>query len=203
MFYAGVDLGQKHDHTAIAVVEKMERWRPYGGNELDRLVVRHVERVPLGTPYPEVVARVQEIVWDDALQGQCVLVVDATGVGNPVVDMLRAARLQCEITAVTITNGNKESSNGQSWSVPKQDLIAGVQVMLEKGELKIAKGLAELGPLVQELVDMKMTRSDKGRVRMGAEGHGEHDDLVIALALAVWRAKRKGIGWGGGRLPGF
>ena len=30
-----------------------------------------------------------------------------------------------------------------------------------------------------------------GRVRMGAEGCGEHDDPVIALALACWRARRR------------
>ena len=55
------------------------------------LVLRHVERVPLGTPYPEVVERVRELVTHDELAGRCALAVDATGVGAPVVDMLRAA----------------------------------------------------------------------------------------------------------------
>jgi hypothetical protein len=26
---------------------------------------------------------------------------------------------------------------------------------------------------------------------VGADGYGEHDDLVIALALACWRARRR------------
>ena len=39
-----------------------------------------------------------------------------------------------------------------------------------------------------------------GRVRIGADGCGEHDDLVIALALACWRAKRKENGERGQRL---
>jgi len=43
-----------------------------------------------------------------------------------------------EITAVTITGGDKaaegKSSYGiQRWSVPKRDLVAGVQVLLERG----------------------------------------------------------------------
>jgi hypothetical protein len=43
-----------------------------------------------------------------------------------------------------------------------------------------------------------------GRVRMGADGAGEHDDLAIALALACWKAQRaRGISLGGGRLPGM
>jgi hypothetical protein len=37
-------------------------------------------------------------------------------------------------------------------------------------------------------------------VRIGADGYGEHDDLVIALALAVWRAKRRENGFGSQRL---
>ena len=29
-------------------------------------------------------------------------------------------------------------------------------------------------------------------LRIGADGYGQHDDLVVALALAVWRARK---GW--------
>ena len=53
MFYLGLDLGKKHDHTAIAIVEKRMH---------TTLLVRHLERVELGTPYPAVVARIGEIV---------------------------------------------------------------------------------------------------------------------------------------------
>jgi len=190
-FYVGVDLGQKHDHTAIAVVERR-----------DRLLVRHVERVALGTPYPLVVAHLREMVSRQELRGRCALAVDGTGLGGPVVDMLRGAGLGCEITAVTISAGERErKSGGLSVSVPKRDLIAGVQVALDNGDLRIARSLKELGPLVRELVDMRMTSgAGTGKVRIGADGYGEHDDLVIALALACWRAKRRENGYGRQRL---
>jgi hypothetical protein len=88
-------------------------------------------------------------------------------------------------------------------SVPKRDLIDGIQVLLEKGQLRIGK-LREAGRLAQELADVKTSVSSAGRVRMGADGSGEHDDLVIALALACWRAKRRQNDWSGtGRLPGI
>ena len=190
-FCIGVDLGQKHDHTAIAVVERRES-----------LLVRHVERVALGTPYPLVVAHLREMVDRQEVRGQCVLVVDATGSGGPVVEMLRGAGLGGEITAVTITGGEREQSRGGlSVSVPKRDLIAGVQVALDNGELRIARRLKELGALVRELVDVRMSSvTGAGRVRIGADGCGEHDDLVIALALACWRAKRREVGERGQRL---
>jgi hypothetical protein len=205
MFYIGLDLGQRRDHSAIAVVERQDLYRAYEPAVFDKLLVRWLERVPLGTPYPRVVERVREIAQHRDMAGQCRLVVDGTGVGVPVLEMLQAAKLRCEITAVTITGGERESrSGGGRTSVPKRDLIAGVQLALEKGELKIAKQLRETGALVRELMQVRMTAAlGTGKVRIGADGAGEHDDLVIALALACWRAKRREIGWQPNRLIGI
>jgi hypothetical protein len=200
MYFLGLDLGQKRDHSAVAVVERIERRRAFQGPVFDRIVVRYLERMPLGTPYPKIVERVREITQCDELRGRCALAVDATGVGAPVVDMLRAARLGCDLTAVVITGGERGAGNG---SVPKMDLMAEVLVLLEKRELKIGR-LKEAARLVRELGDVKISAAGTGRIRLGADGSGEHDDLVIALALACWRAKRRQqIGFGTQRLPGI
>jgi len=203
MFYLGLDLGQRRDHTAIAVVERRELRLGYRAPEFDGVWVRHLERVALGTPYPRVVERVREILRHRELAGRCSLVVDGTGLGGPVVDMLRGARLGCEICAVTITGGARESQVGATWNVPKRDLLSGVQLLLEQGDLKIARKLRQAGALMQELMDVNVRQTDTGRFRAGADGSGEHDDLAIALALACWRAKRQRNGGGGGRLPGI
>jgi hypothetical protein len=34
-------------------------------------------------------------------------------------------------------------------------------------------------------------RAGFSHTRIGADGYGEHDDLVIALSLACWRARRR------------
>ena len=139
----------------------------------------------MGTPYPRVVEMVREIVCAHPFAGRCAVVVDGTGVGAPVVDMLRAAELKCEITAVTITSGDRETRRGSlNVGVPKRDLISGLQLALEKGELRIARKMKEVGSLVRELMEVR----------------GEHDDLVIALALACWRARRRENGFGAERL---
>jgi hypothetical protein len=71
------------------------------------------------------------------------------------------------VNAVNITGGEKEAYSGNVWNVPKRDLMAGVQVLLEKPELKIARRLSEAGPLVMELTDVRMTAGSGGRLRMG------------------------------------
>ena len=173
MYFLGLDLGQKRDYSALVVVERVHR---------DRIDVRYIERMPLGTPYPAVVERVREIVQWDELYRDCALAVDATGVGAPVVDMLRAARLGCELTAVTITGGGKENpvAPGKTASVPKRDLMAGVEVLLEKEQLRIGRRLRESSRLSRELVSMR-----------NGKDSAEHDDLVIALSLACWRAQSR------------
>jgi hypothetical protein len=103
---------------------------------------------------------------------------------------------------LAITGGEKESQGQSGWNVPKQDLIAGVQVLLEAGQLQIAKGLPAVQALVKELMDVRAKGRESGRGRLGADGSGQHDDLVIALALACWKAKRaaKKITFGTQRL---
>ena len=198
-YLVGLDLGKSYDPSALVVIEENR----------GLLDVRYLGRAPLGTHYPRVVEWVRHVLMLDEVKGKAGLVVDGTGVGAPVVDMLRAARLGCEVTDVRITSGEREHSNGSQHlaplvHVPKRDLIAGLQVAMGNRELRISPKLADTPVLVRELMDMKMTYLDRGRVRMGADGFGEHDDLVIALALAVWRARRKGPGLnsmtGGGRL---
>ena len=186
MFYVGLDLGKKHDHSAIAIVEKTA----------GHLLVRRVERVPLGTPYERVVELVRDLVTSPALYGRCALAVDGSGVGEPVMEMFRRTGLGCEVTAVTITGGAAQTKTRSGVKVPKRDLIGIVQLALEKGELKIARRMKEAGALVKELLDVRANANGS----FGAEGTGEHDDLVIAVALACWRARRRENGFGSGRL---
>ena len=54
----GIDIGQKRDPTALAVVEG--EYRPGPDPSLPReshFLVRYLVRLPLGTPYPEVARR--------------------------------------------------------------------------------------------------------------------------------------------------
>jgi hypothetical protein len=153
------------------------------------MAVRHVERLPLGTAYMGVVERVKQIMGSPALAGDRSLTVDGTGVGAPVVEMLKGARLGCEVCEVTITGGEHANRGTDGWNVPKQDLVDGVRILLERRLLRFAKDLKHGRMLMRELMDMQHREQRSGGVRVGADGYGQHDDMVIALALACWKAK--------------
>jgi len=79
-------LGQSRDFTSVAIVERVEEtgaWdaAAFAYRKTTALRLRYLERMPLGTTYVEVAARVRELVRSGELHGRCELAVDATGVG--------------------------------------------------------------------------------------------------------------------------
>lgn len=206
-FHVGVDLGQRRDYTAIAVVEQAEVL----GAEMDRVTweypremrnsVRFLERLKLGTTYPEVVRRVRDIVLSWELYGRATVMMDATGVGAPVVDLFRGMELGCGLVPVIITGGEKATQEGGVWRVPKRELISGLEVMFQEERLRIAKKMELAGTLVKELLALEARLSRTGHESFGVWREGEHDDLVLAVALACWRVQgRMHIGMGTRRL---
>jgi hypothetical protein len=195
-YFVGLDLGQSQDFTAIAVLERAESvggWDPvmFAWRKTIALRLRHLERVPLGTPYTEVVDRVVVVTRSADLEGQCQLIADATGVGRPVMDMLRRAGLGSRrLWPVLITGGDMETYANGHYRVPKRDLIVGLQLLLQRRGLQIAKGL-KFGPvLAREMAEMRVKITASGNEQYGAWREGEHDDLVLAVALACWGARR-------------
>jgi hypothetical protein len=191
----GLYLGQSQDFTAIAIMEKAEltgEWDPaiYAHRKMAALRLRYLERIPLGTPYPEVVQRVREVTRASELCGCCHLAVDATGVGRPVVDLLRQAGLACPILPAIITGADRETSSDGYYRVPKRELIIGLQVLLQRGGLQIAAGMKLGAVLVEEMAAMRVKQTPSGHEQFGAWREGEHDDLVFAVALAHWGAKK-------------
>jgi len=194
-FIVGLDVGQSCDYTALAIVERAELRGPWNAEvwayrKMAGLRLRYLERVELGTPYPEVVERVRVITRSAELRGQCSLVVDATGVGRAIVDLLRGADLECWVLPAVITSGLDESQSKGYYHVPKKNLIVGLEVLLQRGGLRIAQGMAYGATLVEEMRQMRAKRTARGHEQYGAWREGEHDDLVFAVALAQWGAEK-------------
>ncbi len=176
-----VDLAQTHDYTAIAIIDSEK-----SGDERPLHQVRHLERLQRGTSYTQQVEHIQGIV---EAAGACDLVVDQTGVGRPVVDMLREAGLTPH--AVTITAGDNVNSAGFDYRVPKRHLVTTLQIALQSGRLKVASGLTEAKRWADELLAFQIEISASGHDTYGNDSsRSSHDDLVIATALGVWWVAR-------------
>jgi hypothetical protein len=193
-YFVGVDFGQSRDFTAIAVVERAEEKGDcdpvmFAWKKVVSLQVRYLERVPLGTLYPDVVKRVVEVARSRDLTGRCRMAVDGMGVGRSVVDLLRKGQPGCVVMAVNITSGLKQTEEGGYYGVPKRDLLVGLQVLLQRGLLRIAAGLEHGPDLVKEMEAVQVKILPSGHEQYGAWREGTHDDLVFAVALACWNAQ--------------
>src|SRR5262245_47289373 len=114
----GLDLGQATDPSALAILRESpvlgaDGWiaRDHRGEFLFGRDCVYLERFPLGTEYPGVIARVEELVRSPQLQ-RSRLVIDATGAGRPVVDLFLNTRMPVEISPLTITAGSEVREDG-------------------------------------------------------------------------------------------
>jgi hypothetical protein len=189
-YVLGLDLGQSRDPTALAVVRRLGDFGLWGEGEASEVYqVGHLERLPLGTSYPRVVSHVKFVL--SKLPRGTELVVDFTGVGRPVFDMFLDVG-GIDPIGVVITGGNTESSaDARIFSVPKINLISWVQALLHQERLKIQRELPESGALVRELSEFRVDFTASGHMTFNARS-GSHDDLLLALCIACWRAKVAG-----------
>jgi len=211
----GVDIGQKVDPTAVCVCEverrevepsRMEfpkRGGLFESNDMIRIpakvdevyVARHVGRLPLGTSYPDIARHIAELVESLVKRGisRPRIIVDSTGVGAPVVDILREALKgrSRDLIAATFTHGDKYTQNdeshqrqGSTASVGKAYLVSRLQALLQTNRLKLPK-TPETEALAKELKEYEIRIDQDANDKYGAFKVGTHDDLVTALGLTV------------------
>src|SRR5215470_13592364 len=97
-FYLGLDLGQARDYSAISIAERRVEltgdmdYVTYLKHTSTRIVVSHLERIPLRTLYCDVIERLRTVT--QPFKGKRLeILMDSTGVGAAVREMLRHAQL--------------------------------------------------------------------------------------------------------------
>ena len=155
-YVVGVDLAKHQDFTVVCTLDldgDVVGWERFG--EVD------------WTLQEKRVAQASQR-WNGAR-----VLVDSTGVGDPVYDGLR--RMGCNVEGYKFTNATKA------------DLIENLIFMLENGRIHYPK----IDELVNELQVYGYKKTPSGTTVYGAP-EGCHDDCVTALALAAWQLKRAG-----------
>lgn len=207
----GVDIGQTRDPTAVAVLQRVplvKRVKDADGRAVpvlrddhvdgarirrfqyqDHFHLRQLERLKLGSPYQAIVDRTAEIL-SKLPPYSSVAVVDQTGVGRPVVEQMA----HLPIVPVTITSGQSFHADHDGWKVAKKVLVSNAQVLLQNGRLKVAGKIKIVRDFVAEMAAFRVKLSAASQT-FESHREGVHDDLVLAVCLALWWGSQRQTGW--------
>jgi len=198
-YILGLDLGQSTDPSALTVTRKRTPYRiathsdpgrAHGEKIMGESIysVVWIDRFDLGTPYPEVVRRAADVKSVPETGKDPALVMDATGVGAPVVDQFLEEGLNP--VQIKFSGGDSVQRDGREYTVPKQDLATTVQSLLQAGRLSIVSELEEAAQLVTEMKKFRVKISDSGHARFEHATESDTDDILLSLACALWYSDR-------------
>jgi hypothetical protein len=189
-YFCGLDLAQTSDYSALIILER-RGFTPQNYT----FDCRHLHRWQLKTAYPQIVADTVRWMNSEAVnkgvKSRPTLAIDKTGIGAPIYDLFKAEKMHARLVPILITGGDSVTRDGDTFRVPKRDLVAGVAIALENDKLRYSDELALTETLKSELQNFKSKTSTAGHDSYGAGAEwrvGNNDDLVLALAMALWCA---------------
>jgi hypothetical protein len=229
-YHLGCDLGKENDFTAVCFLQKRTPLDKYSRrNGHPSYEVLTMKRFPLKTSYVSIVSEISNRLkhspfdsWQDfrgithPARIPTYLTFDKTGTGAAVAELLKNdafldSRLD-DLRAVNITAGREVNETSDALNIPKRDLIMATLISFERGFIEFAGNMPELPTLINELQNFEMKFTAKGNDSYSAKG-ANHDDMIIALSLAVWSARntdesfneesalKKALNWTGKRRP--
>lgn len=185
-WFLGLDLAQRQDFTALAVLEL--KWTITGRDAANwehlwtpSLIVRALDRYELAQSYSTYTEAVEDRVLgirECDPTSKIHLALDAAGPGAPIVDDFRNSNIDASVHPITITGGAHPTHSTHGANVPRRALVTRTLLLMEQGTLQVQPGLENWTALRDELL----------RLRAGDSHSKAHDDLAIALTLAVWQA---------------
>lgn len=200
LYFIGVDVGQVQDYTAIAVVEAL----PVKGEDL-RLRCHYLQTMPLGLQFRDIARRLSEIEAKLKARGEAAvtILVDATGPGQPVPELIRGL-VKCDVISCRFTSGAEPAYEGSYWKLPKPAVVTRLKIFLQEKRLELPGKTKDqtqarvINEMLLELQNFQYNQPEEGaRAETFEAKVGSHDDMVTALGLAVWGAKRADPGAGG------
>jgi hypothetical protein len=192
-FIIGLDIGMHADHSALVLAAV---W-PAAAQAIG---VIGLKQFPLGTPLEDVADEAARI----SREARATVVVDTTNnsafagvmairLPQPAVNHLIAAAITSALahaaqpTPMPVAIGGVTNAV-RRWTLSKPELIETIAAELGNNSLRIAR-VGDWEILQGELATMERTVRASGSAAYSAPS-GKHDDLVMALALAVFGCRR-------------
>ena len=151
--------------------------------------------------YSEIVETTDGLMMDNELRNNCDLIVDGTGVGVAVTEMMREAHLNPlpiiftggqavhEVFSEPIAQGARGFRGMPALKeihVPKQDLVAAGRKIIEQGRIGVCKGIKYADELKAQLMAFRGKLKENKHLSFEAATESDHDDAVCALLMAAW-----------------
>lgn len=206
-YLVGLDLAQGGlDYTALCVLERVVPANAYDAEytclQLHRWRNRDTTIIPglVTQAWRQILHMTQRRTYErtgvlpEAMDVDIRLVVDQTGVTGFGLDPLR--QVGFDPVGIFIHGGASVSHPRiNTYHVPKRDLAGVVSLLLQQKRFKINPRLPDAAVLRAELENFRVKISKAGHDSYGAgEGadwrEGEHDDLVLAVAMAAWLGEK-------------
>jgi len=203
-----VDLAKKRNFTAIMVMKDSPQI--VLGHELlkqPNRVLHYYDIVYLsqkqGMWYHDVVDEIVELMNRATLVHNADLIVDGTGVGEGVVEMMRKKDLQ-PIPIITIGRGlmrevyadiaevfpgatKLKMKTLKEIHVPKSDLVAAGQLLVQQERVRVAAGLKWAEEAQRQFKNFKGKINERTKKKVyEAETEEDHDDIVICFLMGAW-----------------
>jgi hypothetical protein len=190
-FWLGVDLAQAQDNTALVVVqdEQLPVWagpnRQALGPRQRTIVFADKFR---GISYPDVVAHIIRVMTREPLRGRTRLVLDGSGLGRVVADMLFSEGV--DHIAIQMTAGQNWKRSGRYTNVGKTLMLENLSVLFASGQLEFAEDLPLREDILAELETFQLETTAAGnQVIVQGKSGAHHGDLAIALAGAAFASE--------------
>jgi hypothetical protein len=184
-FVVAVDLGISRNFTALVLLKRVEcqvdetlDYRDPARNPVVYHVL-HLKRFPLGTESPVIIEFISQLMARRTLAGRTGLVVDASGIGMPIVKEMRRCGLNP--VPITFTPGGRTRRN----NVPKRDLVSGLLLLFQQSRIRIPSNVKLRAELIEEFNNFILKYTQNGNPTFSAAA-GAHDDLIMALSLACY-----------------
>jgi hypothetical protein len=207
-FILAADLGEVKDWSAYSILdERVSAKRQPDTSDLvlgmdgrrifsREYLLRYLKRPPMGTTYPMVVRQLRELISNPTLKGNVDLVVDATGVGRPVIEMMQEEKLNPIPIVITFGQSSREVTMGDDgyYRVPKVDIMSSLNVLfgshrlLYPPELPDSNGTNLIPVWLLEMEQFRMKQTKALNMTYEAWRETDHDDIVLSIALGSWWA---------------
>jgi len=191
----GVDLGRLADSTTLNILADRLIASPttphpslkkYKGGRPPTILTRVYDVLEIGVlkgySYPDIARRISMLCNHPKISKPYDLILDATGVGIAVFEMLRAPPYYLNPYGIVSTGGNAPTQSPWGMNVPKKDLIDNFTLLFSQERIKIPRTLEHYDKFEEQYNNF---------VRLANGGYGNldesiHDDIVMGVAVALW-----------------